>query len=153
MENLNYIEEIKQQRFIRREQRKQAIELSSQIDEALLALSGKGKSKLVDVQLFANLDIGQPYEVKQGVTFIPVLYGRDIWVFDTYLRAGCGYGEHLHKIRESCDVIVGQLYDKTKNVTYNIGDKVEFPANELHEPIATELSDAHYRVTFYLNEV
>lgn len=153
MDRTDYKVEIAKERLIRKQQRMQAIKLSQEIDGALNALSGNSDNPLVDVELFANLDIGQPYEVKDGVTFIPILYGRDIWVFDTYLRAGCGYGEHLHKIREACEVITGQLYNKTKNLTYNIGDKVEFLANELHEPMATQLSDAHYRVTFFINEI
>ena len=153
MGNSNYISEIQKERMIRSQHRQQAQKLSLEIDEAILALSGESKKKMVDIELFANLDIGQPYQVKDGVTFIPILYGKYMWVFDTYLRAGCSYGEHFHKIKEACEVIQGQLHDKTKNITYNIGDLVEFPAGQLHEPGATNLSDAHYRVTFYLNEV
>jgi hypothetical protein len=67
--------------------------------------------------------------------------------FDTFLKKGGAFGEHIHNdIIESAEIIKGKMIDKIDGKIYYEGEVMHYDKGQRHEPVA--LSETKLKVLF-----
>ena len=123
--------------------------LNDKISEVLVGF-GDEKETTITFDELLLFEIGKRNEVNDGVFFEKTYQDDNKLVFLTYMLEGGGFGVHLHDCVEFCNILKGNLIERTRGYKkYKQGQTIVYAPNELHRPYAT--SESLYEVTFYKN--
>lgn len=119
----------------------------------LEVICGFGDNQKTDIS-FRDLSlfrVGERVDVNDNVTFEKTYQDDNKMVFLTYMLDGGTFGIHSHDCYEFCEVLKGNLFEKTRGLAkvYGEGETIIYSPNEAHIPYAT--SDSTYKVTFLKN--
>lgn len=91
--------------------------------------------------------VGERAEINDSITFEKTYEDENKLVFLTFLLEGGAFGVHNHDCFEFCEILKGNLFEKTRGLTvYAEGDMICYAPREKHIPYATKNST--YEVTF-----
>lgn len=102
----------------------------------------------IKVEDFRGLNIGERYDVSEGVYFTPLDFNDDYLEFHTGIKGGYFYGVQWHDKMEICKVTKGEMVDLLSGETCKVGESITFKAYDKHKPGA--YVDTESNVKFYL---